>query len=104
MLLSLNHKITHQTFKKGLIQTNQKRFTEGKKVVGKVFKTFFKERFVLKEKLCLALLDTGYTPLTVYSFLVLGGQKNNNNNYKLVVLRHDIDRKFGNALRMAEWV
>ena len=56
------------------------------------------------EKLCLALLDSGYTPLTVYSFLVLEGQKKkkNNNNNKLVVLRHDIDRKFGNALRMAE--
>ena len=50
--------------------------------------------------LCLALLDSGYTPLTVYSYL--GGQKKKNN--KLVVLRHDIDRKFGNALRMAEWV
>ena len=46
--------------------------------------------------LCLALLDTGYTPLTVYSYLE--GQKNN----KLVVLRHDIDRKPKNALRMAE--
>ena len=45
--------------------------------------------------LCLALLDTGYTPLTVYSYLE--GQKNN----KLVVLRHDIDRKPKNALRMA---
>jgi len=53
--------------------------------------------------LCLALLDSGYTPLTVYSYLVLEGKKNkNNNNNKLVVLRHDIDRKFGNALRMAE--
>jgi hypothetical protein len=48
--------------------------------------------------LCLALLDSGYTPLTVYSFLE--GQKKKNN--KLVVLRHDIDRKFGNALRMAK--
>ncbi len=51
------------------------------------------------EELCLALLDSGYTPLTVYSFLVLGGQKKKNN--KLVVLRHDIDRRPGNALRMA---
>jgi hypothetical protein len=49
------------------------------------------------EKLCLALLDSGYTPLTVYSYLE--GQKKNN---KLVVLRHDIDRKPKNALRMAE--
>ncbi|NOR76987.1 MAG: hypothetical protein GQ523_00820 [Methanophagales archaeon] len=36
--------------------------------------------------LCLALLDSGYTPLTVYSYLE-GKQKNN----KLVVLRDDID-------------
>ena len=50
--------------------------------------------------LCAELLDSGYTPLTVYSYL--GGQKKNNNNNKLVVLRHDIDRKCGNALRMAE--
>jgi hypothetical protein len=49
------------------------------------------------KELCLALLDSGYTPLTVYSYLT-GKQKSNN---KLVVLRHDIDRKFGNALRMA---
>ena len=53
------------------------------------------------KELCLALLDSGYTPLTVYSYLVLEGKKKNNNN-KLVVLRHDIDRKLGNALRMAE--
>jgi tetratricopeptide (TPR) repeat protein len=50
------------------------------------------------EELCLALLDSGYTPLTVYSYL-MGKQKSNN---KLVVLRHDIDRRPGNALRMAE--
>ena len=48
--------------------------------------------------MCLALLDTGYTQLTVYSYLT-GKQKNNN---KLVVLRHDIDRRPENALRMAE--
>ena len=53
------------------------------------------------KELCLALLNSGYTPMLVYSYLK--GQKNNNNN-KLVVLRHDIDRKLGNALRMAEWV
>jgi hypothetical protein len=50
--------------------------------------------------LCLAPLDSGYTPLTVYSYLVLEGKKKNNN--KLVVLRHDIDRKPKNALRVAE--
>ena len=55
--------------------------------------------FTLKkyEELCLALLDSGYTPLTVYSYLVLKGKR-----IKKVVLRHDIDRKCGNALRMAE--
>ena len=54
--------------------------------------------FTLKryERLCLALLDSGYTSLTVYSYLV--GQNNN----KLVILRHDIDRKPMNALRMSE--
>jgi hypothetical protein len=41
------------------------------------------------EKLCLALLDSGYTPLTVYSYLT-GKQRNN----KLVVLRHDVDSEF----------
>ena len=48
--------------------------------------------FTLKkyEELCLALLDSGYTPLTVYSYLE--GQKEKNN--KLVVLRHDIDSGF----------
>jgi hypothetical protein len=48
--------------------------------------------------LCLALLDSGYTPLAVYSYLT-GKQRNNK---KLIVLRHDIDRKPENALRMAE--
>jgi hypothetical protein len=27
------------------------------------------------KKLCLALLDSGYTPLTVYSYLVLEGKR-----------------------------
>ena len=44
------------------------------------------------KELCLALLDSGYTPLTVYSYLVLGGQKKKKN--KLVVLRHDRDSIF----------
>ena len=48
------------------------------------------------EGLCLALLDSGYTPLTVESYLT--GKQHNS---KFIVLRHDIDRKFGNALRMA---
>ncbi len=47
--------------------------------------------------LCATLLDSGYVPLTVYSYL-----KRQNNNNKLAVLRHDIDRKAMNALKMAE--
>ena len=49
--------------------------------------------------LCAELLDSGYIPLTVYSYLRFRRQNNNN---RLVILRHDIDRKLGNALRMAE--
>ena len=48
------------------------------------------------KELCLALLDSGYAPLTVYSYL------KRQNNGKLVILRHDIDRKPMNALKMAE--
>lgn len=48
------------------------------------------------EELCTALLDNGYTPLTVYSFLT-GTSKR-----KSVILRHDVDRKPKNALNMAE--
>jgi hypothetical protein len=47
--------------------------------------------------LCLTVLDSGYTPVTVYSYLT--GKQNND---RLIVLRHDIDRKHMNALRMAE--
>jgi len=49
------------------------------------------------KKLCLALLDSGYAPLTVESYLT--GKQHNS---KFIVLRHDIDRKPKNALRMAE--
>jgi len=48
-------------------------------------------------ELCLALLDGGYTPLTVYSYL-----NKELNTGKLVILRHDIDRKPMNALKMAK--
>jgi hypothetical protein len=48
------------------------------------------------KELCLALLDSGYTPLTVYSYL------NGHGKGESVILRHDIDRKPMNALRMAE--
>ena len=47
--------------------------------------------------LCATLLDSDYAPLTIYSYLT--GKQNKN---KLVVLRHDIDRKPMNALKMAE--
>ena len=48
------------------------------------------------EELCHALLDAGYTPTTVYGYLTEGPAG------KVAVLRHDVDRKVGNALRMAE--
>lgn len=48
-------------------------------------------------ELCLMMLDSGYVSLTVYSYL-----EGQNNNKKLIVLRHDIDRKPKNALEMAE--
>lgn len=46
-------------------------------------------------ELCRALLGAGYTPATVYQYLTdpPGG--------RTVVLRHDVDRKPGNALAMA---
>ena len=48
------------------------------------------------EELCRVLLGAGYTPATVYQYLTdpPGG--------RTVVLRHDVDRKPENALRMAE--
>jgi hypothetical protein len=47
-------------------------------------------------ELCRVLLGAGYTPATVYQYLTdpPGG--------RTVVLRHDVDRKPENALRMAE--
>ncbi|MDV2481186.1 hypothetical protein F8E02_04010 [Methanoculleus sp. Wushi-C6] len=47
-------------------------------------------------ELCRALLGAGYTPATVYQYLTdpPGG--------RTVVLRHDVDRKPENALKMAE--
>jgi hypothetical protein len=56
--------------------------------------------FMIKkyEELCLALLNGGYAPLPVYSYLRSGRKSNN----KLVILRHDVDEKPFNALKMAE--
>ncbi|RJQ27855.1 MAG: hypothetical protein C4589_07755 [Peptococcaceae bacterium] len=50
------------------------------------------------KELCLALLESGYRPLTFFSYLKEGRR----NNDGLVVLRHDVDRKPENALKMAE--
>lgn len=47
-------------------------------------------------ELCRALLDTGYTPMTVHQYLSDGPDG------RAVVLRHDVDRRPENALRMAE--
>ena len=48
------------------------------------------------EELCHVLLDAGYTPVTTYQYLT------NPPPGRLVVLRHDVDRKPGNALAMAD--
>lgn len=48
--------------------------------------------------LCLAMLDSGYTPLSVYSYLTNNKAAKN----KTVVLRHDVDRKINSALKIAE--
>ena len=45
----------------------------------KLFVSFKKGKRIFNKKR-LALLDSGYTPLTVYSFLVLEGKKNNSKN------------------------
>ncbi|MDD4767830.1 MAG: hypothetical protein PHF87_09705 [Desulfotomaculaceae bacterium] len=48
--------------------------------------------------LCLAMLDSGYTPLSVHSYLT----DNKTAKNKTVVLRHDVDRKINSALKIAE--
>jgi hypothetical protein len=47
-------------------------------------------------ELCHALQDAGYTPATVHQYLSSGFRG------KIVVLRHDVDRRPENAMRMAE--
>jgi len=47
-------------------------------------------------ELCHALLDAGYTPVTVHRYLVDPPEG------RTVVLRHDVDRRPENALKMAE--
>ena len=48
------------------------------------------------EELCCVLLSSGYNPVTVHQYLT------NPPNGKAVVLRHDIDRKPQNALKMSK--
>lgn len=50
------------------------------------------------KELCSAMLDSGYTPLPVYAYL----ENNKNIKNKSIVLRHDVDRKVYNALKIAE--
>lgn len=52
-------------------------------------------------ELCNALLDNGYSILTVYDYL-LKYQNELLTSPQYAILRHDVDRKPGNALRMAE--
>ncbi len=47
-------------------------------------------------ELCRALLSSGYAPVTVYQYLTDPPRG------RVVVLRHDVDRKPGNALAMAD--
>jgi hypothetical protein len=48
--------------------------------------------------LCQALRDSGYTIQTVRSYL----ENSENRNLKTAIMRHDVDRKILNSLRMAE--
>lgn len=54
------------------------------------------------QQLCRALLDSGYTTLTVSEYLGRDFADSTSNGQKTVILRHDVDRKIINALRMAE--
>jgi hypothetical protein len=49
-------------------------------------------------ELCMALRDSGYTLQTVREYL----ENPENFNRKFAILRHDVDRKIWNSLRMAE--
>jgi len=55
--------------------------------------------FTLKKygQLCQSILDTGYKPMTVCTYL-----SERPSDEKICILRHDVDRKIINALRMAE--
>jgi len=52
--------------------------------------------FTLKkyQRLCETIIESGYTPLRVRDYLAKGGDS-------LVIMRHDVDRKPQNALKMA---
>jgi hypothetical protein len=49
------------------------------------------------KELCLSLLDSGYKPMTLFSYL-----SERPPDKKVCILRHDVDRKPRNALMMAE--
>lgn len=48
------------------------------------------------EELCRSILDVGYTPVTVHQYLTCPPDN------RIVILRHDVDRKPENAQKMAE--
>lgn len=52
-------------------------------------------------ELCNALLENGYSILTVYDYL-LKCQNELSTSSQYAIMRHDVDRRPGNALRMAE--
>jgi hypothetical protein len=53
-------------------------------------------------ELCHTLQTSGYTPLTVRDYLNGKSSDSPTNGAKIVILRHDVDRKIMNALRMAK--
>jgi len=53
-------------------------------------------------ELCLTLQANGYTPLTVRDYLNSTSADSPNRETKTVIIRHDVDRKIMNALRMAK--
>ena len=53
-------------------------------------------------ELCRTLQTSGYTPLTVRDYLMGKSTDSPDSEKKIVILRHDVDRKIMNALRMAK--
>ena len=54
------------------------------------------------KELCYTLQTNGYTPLTVRDFLNGKTANSSNPEERIVILRHDVDRKIMNAIRMAK--